>query len=411
MIHFEQERFLSASGDPELLEPDDSDLPPSLRPETQSRFSIRSFWIPEDQCLGLATSRLEGFVKRQMIREVNGQKQFRLFVHPSSEVLYSPLTESLEEAEPYEAIPTASSRSLIVFPKNQPELAFIAKLSLDAVLGGVNRRIKDRNITTAIGHELLLEEGSDQLPRDFRWMPEVFGLIPNEVKNAGMLIRQIPRFMRGPTLDYIPVFSIISEYPEGSPPLLAQDIRRSKLSASDYLRKRLVRPFVKHWMRLALHYGVIMEAHGQNLMIAVNRQTGQIIPQFAHRDLNGFTIDLSYWNSVGLRTPKAGLPKINSINSEYHQRRRFTTSRESLLHYFYGGILYDIERAINAWKEKAWISRVDLQGEFPLADMLVEEVQLAYEKETGSYFPFGPELSTIGKRVKEYRCRRSLGKL
>ncbi|HWU41811.1 MAG TPA: hypothetical protein VN132_00195, partial [Bdellovibrio sp.] len=175
-------------------------------PESKNVFTLTGLWIPESE-LNLFKSEIPKNLQKVFMRKRGGVKQFLFFVHPESMDLYSDLLAKNYEREEYNAIATASSRSLLVWKDGQEDKPFIAKVSLNKKIGGITRTILD----TESEHVTLLSETlrHTNLGDRFLYLDEVLSVLPKGLENAGMIVRPLPlTFASGERFTYAPLFAL-----------------------------------------------------------------------------------------------------------------------------------------------------------------------------------------------------------
>ena len=229
---------------------------PFYAPDNHNVFEIKGYWLSDKEALsfrspGAAT--IEGLFQRT----VNGQKQILLPIHPEGEGLYDKLNLEAKETRNFLSSPTSSSRTLISILPNTPPL--MTKVSLNKEIYGLNRSLDSREVSRSIGTSTLLELSTHELPKDFVFFPEVFGVLPKNQEHGGAIVRLFPQQMLNGTRNYISMFALYGEPKDGSEPLLLKRLHRSSLTAEEYLIKHIIRPFALLYLELAIEHGILVQ--------------------------------------------------------------------------------------------------------------------------------------------------------
>jgi len=370
-------------------------------PEQGKTFAIKSYWLDADKLDAFTGDGMPASIGKLFFRNKGGARQVRLLVHPESEAFYRDLVDGAEESKGFFASSTASSRTLLVWPKGRPKAAFFAKLSLDKEVGGVVRTIPRGEVARSIGVNNVLYADRRALPSSFKYLPEVVGVMPKAMLRGGMIIRAIPEEVTRGDVEYVPLFSLYAQPGNGGPPLLAKMINASGLSADKFVTTRIIRPFVKQWLALSVGRGIVSEAHAQNVLIEL--KDGRPTGKFVHRDFGGFNIDLAYREKSKLPQPSS-LPVIESVEKDYHQLSHDTAIDQSLDTYFVGGFVYNLDAEIPKWEKAGWVKpqKVRTGSSARYTDVLRDELKAAYEAQSGSKLVVNADLK-LARQVKTAR--------
>ncbi len=319
---------------------DNSALRSDFRAENTDWFSVSSYWIPESELnVAVIEEEIPAELKSELIRQRNGGREFRLFVHPESEKFYQPLVGQYPRAADAVARATASSRTVLMsFPQN-PNLLFFAKLSLDVNLGNVVRTIPMGESLQSIGLTKYILKKARDLGKTFKFIPEVLGLVPKGWPRGGQIIRPIPpEIMKGETT-VIPMFSLTTL--DSGTTLLEKMIKASGQEPRTFVLNSILRPFVRGWTEWAIQGALTMEAHGQNVLLEINR-AGQPTGSFYQRDMGGMNLDMS--SPYFPKTLLSELPFASTLEADYHQNFREKARKTSMAVYFHNRVLYNIDR-------------------------------------------------------------------
>jgi hypothetical protein len=401
-----EQKALSRQVDTTRLLALDNHQEKAYAPESGQTFEVKSYWIDAKRLHAFTGEGLPAELRGQFFRKDRGRDQVRLLVHPESEGFYREFLVGATPAPSFRATATASSRTLLAWPPGDGDHAFFAKLSLDKEIGGVVRTIPMGEVARSIGLNNVLHQGGASLPASFRFLPEVIGVIPKGMERGGMIIRAIPEDVRSGDMRYMPLFSLYAPRSGGRPPLIARMIETSGLSAPEFVRQKLIRPFVRQWLDLTVKQGIAMEPHAQNVLVEIGRD-GLPTGSFLHRDLGGFNIDFKFRKSLSIRTPRR-LPVLQSMKKDY-----FTDKSEKVLRnletYFQGGFVYNLDQELpklaRRWPAGPKVDKVE-RGTF--SRMLLDEVEQQTGKLLGREVTLGNDPSRIPALILESRERYRL---
>lgn len=368
----------------------------NFTPESARVFELNGYWIPE-QDLKTYESVHDPALLGGFHRTRNGKGEILFLVHPESENFYAKLGLEKMDREVFLAAATASSRSLLVWREAAPEKPLIAKLSLDAVIGTVDRTISGKETAASIGVDRLLGQMYD-LPSTFEYFHEEFGAIPKGMERGGMILRSFPTSRNLKDI-LIPFFSLAMTPADGSLPLV---LRMAKAAGEDprhFITEKIIRPFVAQWADLAIEHGVLMEPHGQNILLEVTSglsPTGRIV----HRDFGGFNIDLAYVKKQYL-VSTANLPLFSkTIADNYYQDAHLQNMSKSIDVYFGDGVLYSYEKNWPEWAQKGWVKDSE---NFSAKAIMMELLQRELSQRAGYSVFLGDHFSNLSSIVLKLR--------
>ncbi|UJR17312.1 hypothetical protein I4U23_004207 [Adineta vaga] len=188
--------------------------------------------------------------------------------------------------------PFASSRSLLVldlFTKtNRPLPSFVVKCHCPVRISRYYRNLGPRTIH----HSILMSGELESI--DIPILPETIGISLPATKDGkygwGFLIREMtprPIILHRET-KLIPCFSLygLDLHHLDDEPLLIQLIRhQSKKSPADYILDYIMIPIIQNFCRAFLHLGILLEAHGQNVLLEIDSNTNEPL-RVVHRDFD-----------------------------------------------------------------------------------------------------------------------------
>lgn len=376
-------KFLSREVNTKLItSPMLNDQLPEFTPEQGNVFEVKGYWINEDK-LQVFKSEVPPELARAAFRTKDGKPQILFLVHPESETLYEPLTKNLGAPEKLLATPTASSRSLVVWRRDAPQAPFLAKLSLNKEIGGVNRSISRKESTMSIGVDQILRSRRGISPK-IRFVSEVASAIPPGMARGGMILRALPPEMLDDTRTLAPLFSLYADPGTNAEPLLAKMIRESGQTPEQFLRARIVGPMMEQWAELAIREGVLMEPHAQNVMLELDAK-GMPTGRFFYRDFGGFNVDLSFAELHRKALPRR-LPKLetDTRDNTYYQDSHVTNINKSLRVFYEGGFLHNIQEKLPQWQSAGWLPTQPTGGALPdLHELLMSELEKAMQATSG----------------------------
>src|ERR1700733_2405037 len=252
------------------------------------------------------------------------------------------------------AVPTSSVRTLLAWPCNAPERALFLKTTMlpSPIFG--DRRLVAAKIAYCIGVNKLLEESAPGLPRAIGFLRESVGFVPRMMLDMGVIIRSIPQETLDGRVWIVPVFALFGGS-KNHMPLLPKIIARSGLQPLVFVDDVLCSRFAKLWLELTMRFGLILEAHGQNLMLALSPDLSTV-GRFFYRDFDGLMVDWRLRQACGLSQP-LNLPYSWSWHEAYGSMAAGTPHVELIwwklwmslyayLHY----VLDPLNRCLQKWR-------------------------------------------------------------
>ena len=232
-----------------------------------------------------------------------GTGEVVLPVHPMEHARYAAAladggaTESPAEGPRLWATPTSSTRTVLVWPEERPDELSFVKLSL------VSRELGDRALTRtrvarSVGLSGLVGRERERLPESIEFFPEWGGLVPRALPDGGVIFRAIPQEVLEGRVIPAPLFALMGGS-EGHPPLLRQLMERMGRGARDAVEGALLAQFARLWVELVFDFGLILEAHAQNLLLALSVEEVPL-GRFYYRDFEGLTVDWTMRRAKGL---------------------------------------------------------------------------------------------------------------
>ncbi len=374
-------------------------------PEAGQQFAVASFWLDAEMVTTFqAQSELPAFFFRQHA----GKKQVLFLVHPESTEFYKEFVRGAESGPSFKALATSSSRTLLVHPENDPNNLFFAKLSLERSIGGVMRTIHRGEISSSIGTTQILQSSKDYLPSSFGYFPEVLGVQPQGMIRGGFIIREIPKEIIEGKVTLMPMFSLSIVQPGEKISPLQQMIQKTGEKPQEFIRNRIIKPFVTQWLELAVQHGIVTPSHGQNFLMEVAH--GLPTGRFYFRDFGGFKIDLAYRAAKKLPMPEQ-LPVFGVVSREYHQGHLDEAIHDGLYNYFEGGVLYSMAADLAKLAPGIYAHRLSRLLRKELAEQ-AQKYGIKFSVSDVKYKSLPKEIARARKKVLvNPHCSRSLEEL
>jgi hypothetical protein len=208
--------------------------------------------------------------------------------------------------DPRESIrvsPSSSTRTLYVLAHSHPHAL---KVHFPFRVSRYGRRMREEVVSQAITVSGELEGGITSMDRRFAFLREVIGVSQKNLhpeasrgENWGYLVRDMIPFPANPEArPLVPGFSLYGSdvLDPGRTPLLFDllgegDPRRLVL-------EEIMLPIVRHWVACFLKFGLVLEPHGQNVLLELDG--ADQISRIVHRDLS-LGIDMRRRREAGLQ--------------------------------------------------------------------------------------------------------------
>lgn len=325
----------------------ESTVSQKFRPVFGRTFGIKYLEIPAadleviDSGNGSQTARNHFMVKREGIQYI------RFFIHPDSEHLYQSLIERYGVAGQYTAAATASTRTLLAWPKNSPEKMIFLKLSLAQQQDGLGRIIPGWEVRRSVGiseiasqtNSLIWNNSGASIVPEFAGayvrrsenLPFYVDSNQGEVFEHGLIARSAEFLQQYPKDLKLPLFALFSEGPNGQEPLIIRLWKQSRTGVNStsfvsFVGEYLFKPFLEKNKYLLFHQGIVPEFHGQNVVVVLDHKTMEI-KHFFHRDVGSMKVDIRLRWVHGL-----SVDALRTENAQYDFKfERATTATEDNL--------------------------------------------------------------------------------
>ena len=274
-------------------------------PQNCSPFELPCFWIsrkhfyvePRGTTPSLAFKLVEG-------SPTDGRVLFP--VHPAELDKYRSYLDRVGARRsdgtgpPVWAVPTSSTRTLLVWPDQEPERALFIKLSLHSPILG-DRHIYRRRIQFCTAMSTLIRDSLSALPLELQYLPESLGFTPRQMTDHGVIAREIPADFYDENLLIAPLFSLLGGSPSYQP-LFITIVKKTGMSALELVERVFCSHIPRIWLTLALRFGLILELHGQDILLALSKDLTPL-DRYFYRDLEGLNVDWDLRRRLGLRSP------------------------------------------------------------------------------------------------------------
>jgi hypothetical protein len=288
-------------------------------PQNSGAFELPCFWIRRKCLYVFGQQRRE--IAELCLSEGGEHAAWMLMpIHPVALQHYEPLISGpFASARPREgspriwAVPTASTRTVLAWPDERPELAVFVKLHIPHQLSG-DRRMLLRKVACGIGFSRIAESCVTQTSKSFDVLREPIGFVPRRMQDSGVVLRSVPCGVKDGSIILAPLFALLGGS-EGRRPLFPTILERSGLRADEFLETFLCRQFAHLWLTLVFQFGLVLEAHGQDLLIELSPEFAPL-GRFFYRDMEGLQVDWDLRRARGLACP-SDLPRACSWHETY----------------------------------------------------------------------------------------------
>ena len=197
------------------------------------------------------------------------------------------MQEMATVAEPITVAPSSSTRTLYVL--DDDEISHALKVHFPFRISRYGRKMRDEVIEQAINISMELESGIDRLDEKFGFLREVIGvsyknldILTARNENWGYLVRDMQPFPHvAVQRTLLPGFALYGRNyfdPEKSP--LFYEIIGSNDPLA-FILEDIMLPIIRHWVDCFLHFGYMLEPHGQNVLFELGPSGG--IQRIVHR--------------------------------------------------------------------------------------------------------------------------------
>jgi hypothetical protein len=344
---YKAEQFQDLSSDPQFAV--------QYLPQNCGAIKLPCFWI--DRKHVYVYGRQASNTSEQSLSPGSGRDDEVLFpVHPASLGHYQEFLSQVKardgarERTAMWGVPTSSTRTFLAWPDGAPERALFLKTSLHSPVLG-DRRLTRSKVGCSVGLSALVCH-SQPLPDKWGCFAEPLGFVPRGLPNSGAIVRSIPNEIKHGISIPVPLFSLLGGNAR-HPPLLLTVARRARMDPLEIVDQVLCDQFARLWLELSMRFGLILEAHAQDLMLELSPDLREV-RRFLYRDFEGLQVD---WE---LRR-RRGLLDQTALPHAFHWYETYATwgyplgylvsykLRTSLFHYLHF-VLNEVEICLRTWE-------------------------------------------------------------
>ena len=284
---------------------DRSGIGPYL-PECGAVFGLPCFRVGGVAVIGRAEV-LQRFEESAVRVGSSGNRDVVFPVHPAAlaqgaELLARRLAgDALIHGHRWWATATSSVRTLLAWSEMESQAPCLVKLALGSSELG-DRTLTLEKVAHSVGVSRCVETSLARLPGDIRFFLEPLGLVPRWHPKGGVVLRTIPPEILSGRVLPMPLFALMGGC-DGGVPVLLQWMQRTAIGARELLEGVLLARFARIWIDLVFDEGLILEAHAQNLLLAVSAQL-EPLGSFYYRDFEGMAVDWALRRARGMPTPE-----------------------------------------------------------------------------------------------------------
>ncbi len=306
-------------------------------------------------------------------------------MHPASVAHYQELLVKLAARDAARdglriwGVPTSSTRTFLAWPDRVPERALFVKLSLHSPIFG-DRRLHTWKVARSVGLSTLVQESLEHLPGGLGYFPESFGFAPRRMPDSGVIVRSIPQPIKANQWLVAPLFALMGG--DQAQPLLLTVMEQTGMRPLEFLEEILCAKFARLWLEMTLRHGLILEAHAQDLMLAMSPDL-RTLGDFYYRDFEGLQVDWELRSRRGLSMP-ANMPNSFAWHETYatwgfrYGHLIWYKLRISLLQYLHF-VLAELEQMLRSWQERGILGGARFNEDELTAMFSRKMIELIYE--------------------------------
>ena len=161
-----------------------------------------------------------------------------------------------------------------------------------------DRRLNLKTVARSVGSALVVRENEESLPSTFHYLPEPCGAVPRSIGGSGFVARSIPDELKDNKITLVPLFALFGR----DETLLLEIVDSSGMTVRQFVEEVLCNSFAELWLNLSISQGFLIEAHGQDLLLAFSGGFAQWRGWY-YRDFEGMQIDWALRRQLGLSMP------------------------------------------------------------------------------------------------------------
>ena len=330
-------------------------------PQNCDAVQLPCFWIPK-KYLYICTHPAADDADVSCLQWLSDETRFLFPLHPADLAHYTAFLSAVgaERVENVSsciwAVPTASVRTFLAWPDAEPNRALFIKTSLHSRICG-DRRISRRKAALSVGLSALVRDCRARLPTTLSYLFEPLSLVPRSLPDSGVIFRLIPQPIKSGSVIVAPLFSLFGEA-TGHLPLLLRLVHETGVSLRYVLEEVLCAAFARLWLEMTLHFGLVLESHGQDLMVELSEDL-RASGRFYYRDFEGLAVDWELRRHRKLAQPSpmphewAWYETYETWGYPYHQMigQKLRTSLNQYLRY----VINPIDVKVRDWRRSGSI--------------------------------------------------------
>lgn len=274
-------------------------------PENCGVVKLPCYWVSR-RCLYVYGRQLFTHREPALFSGTGLHERVLFAIHPASHARYGGFLKRAQAEDATAqgltiwAVPTSSTRTFLAWPDGSPERAVFFKTSLYSPILG-DRRLDRNKVACSVGLSAVMQESASLLPGDLSFLPEPVGYIPRTQLDGGMVVRSVPQELVESKSIPVPLFSLMSRVPQQEP-LLMKMHRNGGVDPLEFVEDVLCARFARLWLETYVRLGLILEAHGQDLMLELSPDLSKW-RRFLYRDFEGLQVDWQLRRALGLVEP------------------------------------------------------------------------------------------------------------
>jgi len=288
-----------------------------FRPDTGAdSFPVPAFLVPPEE-LNLYRANPHPSLLSQFSQggEIHFCVHPQLLGHPGADPYMARILSFPRAPRRIMASPSSSTRTLFVRDSDPPHAL---KLHFPFRISRYGRRMRDEVVEQAVNVSRELEGGAGAMDPSFAFLREVLGITFKNLQpetprgeNWGFLVRELTPFpSTGEERPLVPGFSLYGrDFFEPSIEPLIHTLMADR-DPSTFILEEVMLPIIRHWVSCFLEFGLLLEPHGQNVLLEMG-PTGTV-HRIVHRDLN-LGVDNRRRRDVGL--PVGGTNTYNQMET------------------------------------------------------------------------------------------------